>query len=140
MDEATRDYEQLELFERPPEELGDLIKRLKELKAEYRQAEAESKRIKALLDGLERDIIKAMHDNHLERAAAVGVVVEPLLKTYPHVEDWDKFENWLFENRYGHMIEHRVSVTGYRELLGLGRDVPGVVPFPKTVLSVRSIS
>jgi len=34
------------------------------------------------------------------------------------------------------LLEKRVSVTGYRELLELGREVPGVVPFVKTKLSV----
>jgi hypothetical protein len=127
-----------DLFEQPisPEVLGQLIDKLADLKSQRAFHEKQSKDLGTLATAVEDQIIKALADQHLEEAAHNGVKVVPKGHTYPHVEDWAKFYDFIHENKYYHLIEKRPSVLGYRELLDLGRQVPGVVPYVQTKLSV----
>jgi hypothetical protein len=117
--------------------LGALIDQLTETQLRRAELEAQSKELGKRLEYLEGEIIRMMADSKLEKAANGGTTVTPKQHTYPHPEDWGKFSEFIYENRYLHLLEKRISVTGYRELLNLGREVPGVVPFVKTKLSVH---
>jgi hypothetical protein len=118
------------------EALGALIDRLTELKVQRSYHEKQSEKLTAEMTQVEADIIHAMAEQHLEQAAHGGTKVVPKDHTYPHVEDWAKFYEFIKRENYMHLLIKRVSETGYRELLDLGREVPGVVPFVKTKLSV----
>lgn len=117
-------------------EIGDLIDKMTELKVQKafheKQAEAFGKEINLV----EEAIIHALSDAKLESASHGGTKVTPKEHTYAHVEDWSKFYDFIHNEQYYHLLEKRVSVTGYRELLDLGREVPGVIPFKKLKLSV----
>lgn len=127
-----------DLFETPitKEALGQLIDKLAELKSQRAFHEKQAETIGQQMALVEEEIIHALADQHLEEAAHNGVKVVPKGHTYPHVEDWAKFYDFIQANKYWHLLEKRASVSGYRELLDLGREVPGVVPFVKTKLSV----
>lgn len=56
-----------------------------------------------------------------------------------NVEDWAAFHAYIAKNKFFHLLQKRVSDPGYRELLDLGKAVPGVSPFTKRTLSVRSL-
>lgn len=117
-------------------ELGDLIDKYTELQVQRRFHESQSETLTRQMAVVEEQIIHVMTEQHLERAAHGGTMVTPKQHTYAHVEDWPKLYDFIDQNKYWHLLERRVSVTGYRELLDLGRAVPGVVPFVKTKLSV----
>lgn len=119
-----------------PKKLGELIDKLTELKLQRQYHEKQAEKIGTEMAGVEEEIIHMMADAHLEKAAHGGTAVAPKDHVYAHVESWEKLYDFIETNRYWHLLEKRVSVTGYRELLELGRDVPGVVPFVKTKLSV----
>jgi len=58
---------------------------------------------------------------------------------YPQVQDWDAFYQWILENQYMHFLEKRAAVLAYREALGQGIAVPGVLPFTKRKITFREI-
>lgn len=117
-------------------DLGDLIDKLTELKVQRTFHEKQAEKFASEAAVVEEEIIHTMADQHLDKAAHGGTQVTPKEHTYAHVEAWDKLYDFIQENKYWHLLEKRVSVTGYRELLDLGRTVPGVIPFVKTKLSV----
>jgi len=119
-----------------PEKLGELIDKLTEVKVQKQFHEKQAEKFGQQQAGLEEDIIHMMIDLHLDKAAHGGTTVTPKEHTYAHVEDWAKLYDFIQEQKYWHLLEKRVSVTGYRELLELGREVPGVIPFVKTKLSI----
>lgn len=127
-----------DLFEPAVDEskLGTLIDQLADLRRDKKELEKVLTGIEEEISNIEDDIIHMMSEQGLERAAHNGVSVTPKQHTYAHVEDWARFYDFIDKNKYWHLLEKRVSVTGYRELIELGRDVPGVVPFVKTKLSV----
>lgn len=118
-------------------EIGELIAELDSAQTHRKALEAQAEEALKVEKELELAIIHTLADLQLEKATHHGVTVEPKKETFPHVTDWNEFWDFIYENKFLHLLEKRPSVTGYRELLNLGRAVPGVVPFAKTRLSVR---
>ena len=117
-------------------QLGQFIDQLTEVKLLRQFHEKQAEKFTKEQTDLEEIIIRMMEEQHLEKAAHGGTTVAPKRSTYAHVEDWAKLYAFIEQEHFLHLLEKRVSVTGYRELLELGREVPGVVPFVKTKLSV----
>jgi hypothetical protein len=119
------------------DEISVLIGKFDAAQLHRKALDAEAEAALKLEKELEWAIIHELADMRLEKATYQGTTVEPKKETFPHVTDWDQFWNFIYENKFIHLLEKRPTVTGYRELLELGRAVPGVVPFVKTRLSVR---
>jgi hypothetical protein len=132
------EYIMADLFAEPisKEKLGELIVKIASLREQRAYHEKESEKLGTMIELVEEEILHALTDHQLEEAAYGGFKVVPRGHTYPHVEDWNKFYEFIHENKYWHLLDRRASVSGYRELLNLGREVPGVVPFVKMKLSV----
>jgi len=118
--------------------IGVMIEGIHAVREERTRVVKEEKRLAKQEEELAGAIIKELQELNLEKATHHGITVEPKRETYPHVEDWGAFYDFILENKYLHLLEKRPTVLGYRELLALGRTVPGVVPFVKTKLSVRT--
>lgn len=131
--------EQLELFEKPQNELGEKIAKLQQLHEQRAQVEQQSKALGAEIESLSADIMRMMDDAKLEAAKHGSFVVEPLIRVFPKVVDWDAFYEFISVNKYWHLLERRPTATGYREMLTLGREVPGVVKFDKRILTTRKV-
>lgn len=117
--------------------LSTLIDSLSELRASKKGLESQLKDVEKDISAVEGDIIKAMDaEGVLETKSAVAKVAISE-SVYPHVEQWDQFAAFILENRYLHLLERRPAVLAYRELLSLGKPVPGVLPFTKRKLSYK---
>lgn len=57
-----------------------------------------------------------------------------------NVEDWEALWPYIAKNKFFHLVQKRVSDPGLRELWALGKKTPGVVPFTKRTLNLRSLS
>ena len=56
-----------------------------------------------------------------------------------NVEDWEAFWPYIAKNKFFHLVQKRVSDPGLRELWALNKKTPGVQPFTKRTLNVRSL-
>jgi len=119
-------------------EIGTLIDLIQTAREEKSRLEKEVKKYSSKIETLEHEIIKTLGDLQLEKASHNGITVEPRRETFPHVENWEQFHAYILETGSLFLLEKRPTVLAYRELLELGREVPGVVPFVKTKLSVRT--
>jgi hypothetical protein len=120
--------------------LGDLIYSLGQLKAEKKAKEADLEIIESRITKIESLIMSAMDvDGIVESASSVGKVAMST-HTYPKLEAWALLEEHIFDTRSLVLLEKRVAVTAYRELLALRREVPGVVPIHKRKLSFRPLN
>lgn len=118
--------------------LSDMIDQLSLLRADKKRAEYEVKQINKSIEVLDKQIMDAMDDQGiLESKNATGKVAIQE-STYPHVEQWDTFGEWVLDNRYLHFLERRPAVLAYREALNNAITVPGVLPFTKRKLAFRS--
>jgi hypothetical protein len=114
----------------PTELLGAKIDKLAGWKAKKAAIELELKNVEKMIESIEDDIRDSLDaTNTMESKSASGNKVEIQESTVPHVEDWDAFYDYIHQNKYYHMLQKRASVTGYRELLSMGKSVPGVLPY-----------
>ncbi len=117
--------------------LDGMISSLQLLHAERRATERVVEDLKKQITDLENDIRDAMDAQGLiESKSAVGKVTLSS-SVYPKTEDWDKFAEFIYENRYIHLLERRPAVLAYRELLLMGREVPGVLPYTKRKVTFK---
>lgn len=111
--------------------LHDLISRLGSLRTIKKRYEYEAKETGKQIYALEHEIMDALDNQQLTESKSAAGKVTLGEAVYPQVEDWDAFHQWILENHYMHFLEKRAAVLAYREALGQGIAVPGVLPFTK---------
>lgn len=117
--------------------LSELIGSLSELRRNKKSLESDLKNLDKMISEVEHTIVDVMdRDGVIEAKSSVGKV-SLQAPVYPHVENWDQVWEFILENRYMHLLEKRMAVLAYRELIDLGRPVPGVLPFTKRKLSFK---
>jgi hypothetical protein len=118
--------------------LNDLISRLGELRTQKKEYEFQAKEIGKKITSMEHNIMDAMDDQQIvESKNTSGQKVILGEAVYPQVEDWDAFHSWILENDYLHFLEKRAAVLAYREALGQGIAVPGVLPYTKRKITFK---
>lgn len=117
--------------------LNTLINSLCDLRRSKKSLESELKSVETQISGVEKDIMTAMDaEGILESKNGIGKVTIGE-SVYPHVEQWDQFSQFILENGYLHLLERRPAVLAYRELISLGKPVPGVLPFTKRKVTFK---
>ena len=117
--------------------LHDLISQLGELRAIKKKAEYEARVAGEQIAAKEHEIMDAMDDQQITESRSEAGKVTLGEAVYPQVEDWDAFHGWILDNQYMHFLEKRAAVLAYREALGQGIAVPGVLPFTKRKITFR---
>ena len=121
------------------ENLGNLIQSLSVLVVEKNHIEVDLQQIDSKITKLEREIMNALDADGIEESASAVGKVSVKTHIYPKIEVWSSLEDYIFEERVM-LLEHRVAVKTYRELLDLRRVVPGVVPSPVRKLTYRPLN
>jgi len=119
--------------------LHDLIFQLGELRTEKKRLEFEAREKSNLITSKEHEIMDVMDDLQIIESKSGAGKVTLGEAVYPQVNDWDAFHSWIWENHYLHFLEKRPAVLAYREALGQGIPVPGVLPFTKRKITFREI-
>lgn len=119
--------------------LSTLVDSLGQLVHQKKTLEKQLKAIAEAITSAESDIMNAMDAEGIEQSVSNHMKVKINEATYPHVSDWDQFYEFIYTNRYFHLLEKRPTVVAYRELLSLGKQVDGVVPFVKRKLSFSEV-
>jgi hypothetical protein len=122
-----------------PASTGALIDQLWAAREEKRSLEAEVKKVEATIDGLQKDLMERLEAEGLDKATGSKASISISTNTVADVQDWDAFWAYIIKNKYTHMLQRRVSDPAYRELLEAGKKVPGVQPFIKRTLNLRTV-
>lgn len=104
----------------------------KALEAQVKKVEGEIKEVEETIFGL----LDAQDTRKGEGKKASVSINETVVTT---VEDWEALWPYIAKNKYFHLVQKRVSDPGMRELWDMGKKVPGVQPFTKRTLSIRSL-
>jgi glucosamine 6-phosphate synthetase-like amidotransferase/phosphosugar isomerase protein len=124
----------LDLTESNMDNLHQLIEQLGDLRAQKKRLDYESRQITTRIETKEREIMEAMDNQEITESGSAAGKVSLGEAVYPQVTDWDAVYKFIHENEYYHCLEKRFAVLAYREILGQGNSVPGVVPFTKRKL------
>lgn len=123
-----------------PATVGAVIDQLWAAREEKRQLEAQAKEIQTKIDELEDSIMSRLESEGLDKATGKKASVSVGSSVVADVQDWDTFWAFIIKNKYTQLLQRRVSDPAFRELLELGKKVPGVQPFTKKKLNLRTLA
>ena len=119
--------------------LGSMIDNLWQLREDKRKSEAATKLIEKDIEAAETELLERLDKEGMDKATGkLGTISvgEALVGT---IEDWDAFTAFLAKTKNFQLVQRRISDVAYRELLGMGKPVPGIKPFTKRKLNLRSV-
>ena len=97
-------------------------------KAEMDKVLAAKQELQKEIDNADRLLLSKMDSEDITRTANSNASVSINETTQPEVTDWDAFYRFLAETKQFELLQRRVSSTAYKELLGLGQNIPGLAP------------
>lgn len=119
--------------------IGQATDEMWALREKKRELEASVKEVETKMKELEGVVFDLMDAQDTRRAEGKSASVSINESTVGNVEDWDAVWTYIAKNKYFHLVQRRLSDPALRELWELGKVVPGVQPFKKRTLSVRSL-
>jgi hypothetical protein len=123
------------------EPIGTLIDNVWALRESKRKLEKEVEEISAKITEAENIIIDRLDKEKTDRAASSRASVSISENVVPQVDDWETFMNEVvIKKGLTHLVERRASVTGCREVWEQGGSLPGLKPFIKRKLNLRTIT
>ena len=119
--------------------IGKAIDKVFSLRKKKQELEAAVRDVEGQIADLDSEIMEAMHQSGLEKTATKMGTVSVSTSTVAQVEDWDAFLAYIYKNKYGHLLQRRVSDPAWRELVEQGKKVPGTTGFTKKRLNYRVV-
>ena len=118
--------------------VGATIDQLWGYREQKRALEAQIKEVEEKAKEIEESLMERLGKEGLEKATGTKASVSITSSVTADVQDWDAFYPYIAKNKFWHLLQRRVSDPSYRELLEQGKKVPGVVPFTKRRINLRS--
>lgn len=122
-----------------PATLGAVIDQLWAAREEKRKLEVQVKEIEHRILEIETQLMERMGAEGMDKATGKKASISITSSTVADVKDWDLLWPFIAKNKYWHLIQKRVSDPGIRELWESGKKVPGVLPFTKKRLNLRTV-
>lgn len=119
--------------------LGALVDDLWAVREAKRELEVEMKAIEAKIEAKTLELMERMEKEGIDKMSGTKASLSIGAAITANVVDWDAFGAYIIKSKYLHLLQRRVSDPAFRELLEGGKKVPGVEPFVKKRLNVRSI-
>jgi hypothetical protein len=119
--------------------LGALIDQLNAAREKKRRADEHAKILKAEFDALEQEVLERLQAEGTDKATGKVASASISRSTVANVENWDLYYEFIRKNKFFHLLQRRPADAACRELWELGKNIPGVVPFTKTTLNLRSL-
>ena len=120
--------------------MGSTIDSLWSKREEKREAEVKIKAIEAEIASIEESLMERMDKEETSKSQGTKASVSITQATVANVEDWAAFHAYIAKNKYFHLLQKRASDPAVRELWDAGKKVPGVQPFTKRKLNIRSLT
>lgn len=118
--------------------IGSKIDQLFSLREKKRALEKQVEALQKEISDQEVILIDQMDKEGVDRAAGKFASVSITESVKPSVTDWDIFYKYIKRSGFFHLLERRPSVTGCRELFETKGKIPGVVPFTKRSINLRT--
>ena len=123
-----------------PASTGAIIDQLWACREEKRRLAELDKEVSNKIKEIEESLIGRLDAEGMTKATGGKASVSVTTSVVADVQDWDELWVFLIKKKLTHLLQKRVSEPAYRELLEKGIKVPGVVPFNKRSLTLRTVS
>lgn len=120
--------------------IGKKIDAIYKLREKIRGFEEQIKILAKEKEELEYKLLEQMETEGLTKSTGKNASVTISDSVRPTVEDWDVFYTYIHKKKFYHLLERRPSVTGCRELFEKYGKIPGVVPFTKRTVTMRTLN
>lgn len=118
--------------------IGKTIDKIFSLRKKKAELEAAVKDVEGQIALLDAEVLEALEASGVEKTATKHGTVSISTSTVAQVTDWDAFLAYIYRNKYGHLLQRRVSDPAWRELVERGKKVPGTTGFTKKRLNYRA--
>lgn len=119
--------------------IGTTIDDLWALREKKRLAEETVKDIEIQIAAATEVLFDTLDQQGLDKATGSKASVSISTAVSAQVEDWDALNAYVKKTGHFHLYQKRLSDVAYRELLEQGKKVPGVQPFSKRKLNLRTV-
>lgn len=120
--------------------IGGMTDKLIELRDKKRDLEAKIKEVETEANEITEALMAKADAEGMDKGTGKKGTFSIGTAVVANVTDWDALNAYIKKTGYFHLYQRRVTDTAYRELLDLGKKVPGVEPFSKKRLNLRSLS
>lgn len=124
---------------KPKLSLGAQIDKMWDIREKKRSLEASIKDLDGQLTTIEAELMEDMEANGVDKMTGKHAGVSITSNTVAHVTDWDELWKFILKTKNTQLLQRRVSDPAYRELLEMGKKVPGAEAFTKKRLNLRSL-
>jgi hypothetical protein len=122
-----------------PPSLGAMTDKMWALREQKRDLDAQVKAVEVSIKELEGTLFTLLDAQDTRKAEGKKASVSIGESVVGTVDDWDAIWAYIAKNKFFHLVQKRLSDPALRELWAHGKVVPGVQPFTKRILSVRSL-
>lgn len=119
--------------------VGALIDSMSNVRDERRELEAKSKALKDEYDALELQLMELLDSQDTRKGEGKRASASISESIIPNVVDWDSFYAYIIKNKFTHLLQRRPSTEACRELFETKGKIPGVEPFTKRTINLRSL-
>lgn len=118
--------------------IGGLTDRLVDLRESKRALEEQIAAIEAEYKALEEQLMEKLDSEGTDKGAGKKGSCSISSSIVAQVDDWDAFYAFIGKNKYYHLLQRRPADAACRELFESKGSIPGVTPFSKRRLNLRS--
>lgn len=118
--------------------IGAKIDTLYALREKKRKHDEAIKELEREMSALQQELITQLQAENITSGKGKKASVSITESMVPQVEDWDAFYEFIRKKKWFHLLERRPSVSGCRELFEKDGRIPGVLPFTKVTLNLRT--
>jgi hypothetical protein len=119
--------------------LGSSIDAMWVLREEKRELDEKIKVIEAKITAHEEALFERMDKEETSKSQGKHASASITTSVVGSVEDWDALWKFIIKGKHTHMLQKRISEPAYREFMERGMKVPGVAPFTKRRINLRSL-
>ncbi len=120
--------------------IGPLIDTIWSLRENKRALEAQVKTVEEQIAEHEELLITRMDQEGVDKSTGKKASVSVASETRFNVKDFDAFWDFARKNNYGHLFERRPAKLACMEVLEKKGNVPGLEPYTKRKLNVRTLA
>jgi len=119
------------------ESIDELSRQLINVKNVITDLNSQVKDLKSEREDLERRllaVLQAVGLNQARNEYGTFTIQETIV---PSDIDWEKFHAWILENDMLHLLQRRVNVKDYRDMIEMGEEIPGTTPYKATKILTK---
>lgn len=120
--------------------LGSQIDNLWAMRENKRVLEAQIKEVETKIAAAETFVIESLDAQGVDASRGSSASVSITKTTNFNIADFDAFAKYVAKTKYFHLFQRRVSEVAAREVFELKGAVPGLEPYVKRKLNLRSLT